>query len=141
MRRDRLPELRQRIEQLARETLAPEDCIPRLALDADVRLAECDFELIEWLERLSPHGLDNPEPVLCARGLTVTGMGTVGAGKHLRLQVRDASDSAEAIGFGMGARAAELTRGGNVDLAFVPTRNEWMGQARVQLKLKGMRPA
>ncbi|HTO90373.1 MAG TPA: single-stranded-DNA-specific exonuclease RecJ [Candidatus Sulfotelmatobacter sp.] len=141
VRRDRLPELRQRIEALARETLAPEDCVPRLTLDAEVRLAECDFELIEWLERLSPHGLDNPEPVLCSRGLAVAQVGTVGGGKHLRLTVRDASDSVEAIGFGMGARAVELTRGGGVDLAFVPTRNEWMGQARVQLKLKGMQPA
>jgi single-stranded-DNA-specific exonuclease len=141
VRRERLPELRERIERLARETLAPEDCIPRLTIDADVRLAECDFDLIEWLDRLSPHGLDNPEPVLCARGLVLTHVGAVGGGKHLRLQVRDASDTAEAIGFGMGARAAEFSRGDSVDLAFVPTRNEWMGQARVQLKVKGLRPS
>jgi len=63
----------------------------------------------------------------------------VAAGRHLRLRVRDATGTAEAIGFGMGALAPELTRGARVGLAFVPTRNEWMGETRVQLKLKGVR--
>jgi single-stranded-DNA-specific exonuclease len=139
VRRDRLPELRRRVESITRELLSPEDCVPRLTLDDDVRLADCDLDLVEWLERLSPHGLDNPEPVLCARDLTVTQVGAVGGGKHLRLTVRDATGSAEAIGFGLGDRAAELAREARCDLAFVPTRNDWMGQTRVQLKLKGVR--
>jgi single-stranded-DNA-specific exonuclease len=139
VRRERLPELRVRIERLVREQLSPDDCVPRLNLDADVRLSECDLDLVEWLERLSPHGLDNAEPVFCAREVALTQVGAVGGGKHLRLAVKDGTGSAEAIGFGMGARAAELTRDGRYDLAFVPTRNDWMGQTRVQLKLKGIR--
>ena len=39
----------------------------------------------------------------------------------------------------MGDRARALARAGRADLAFVPTRNEWSGEARVQLKLKGTR--
>jgi single-stranded-DNA-specific exonuclease len=140
VRRERLPELRERMERIAREELTAEDYVPRLTLDADITLGECDLDLVEWLERLSPHGLDNPEPVFCARGLAVVQAGAVGGGKHLRLSVRGGGDTVEAIGFGMGGRAAEVARAAGCDLAFTPTRNEWMGQTRVQLKLKGLRP-
>jgi single-stranded-DNA-specific exonuclease len=74
-----------------------------------------------------------------ARDLWVDTAARVGDDRHLRLTVRDTSGAAEAIGFGLGERAGELARGRRVDLAFVPTRNEWMGQSRLQLRLKGMR--
>jgi single-stranded-DNA-specific exonuclease len=137
--RDRLPELRVRFERLARERHDAEAAAPRLVLDGDLRLAECDLALADWIERLAPFGLDNTEPVYRTRELTVESLSRVGDGKHLRLSVRDASGTAEAIGFGMGERAAELSRGRRVELAYTPTRNEWMGQARPQLRLKGVR--
>jgi hypothetical protein len=64
----------------------------------------------------------------------------VGGGKHLRLAVRDASGRAEAIGFGMGGLLPTLRSGTRCALAFVPTRNEWNGTTRIQLKLKGVKP-
>ncbi len=137
--RQRLPELRARLESLVRARLSPEDCVPRLMIDADVRLSECDLATVEWLERMSPHGLGNPEPVFRAAEVTVDAVTTVGQGKHLRLAVHDATGTAEAIGFGLGERATGIVRGQRCALAFVPARNEWMGETRVQLKLKGVR--
>jgi single-stranded-DNA-specific exonuclease len=137
--RARLPALAERFETLVRERMDPDACIPRIAFDDDLHLGQCDLHLIEWLDRLSPHGLDNEEPVFRAQGLRVEQASTVGAGRHLKLRVRDATGTAEAIGFGMGDRMAEIGRAGVCDLAFVPSRNEWMGQTRIQLKLKGAR--
>ncbi len=139
VRRERLPELRERIERITRERLSPDSWTPRVTLDAELRLGECQMDLVEWLERLSPHGLDNPEPLFVARGLTVTQSTAVGGGKHLRLGLRDATGTAEAIGFGLGAMSDDVGRARVCDLAFAPTRNEWMGQTRVQLKVKGVR--
>jgi single-stranded-DNA-specific exonuclease len=139
LRRDRLPALRERLERLVSERLSPEDCVPRLVCDADLRLGECDMDLVEWIERLAPHGLDNPEPVFRAANLRVESAAAVGHGKHLRLTVRDDSGRAEAIGFGLGDQAPVLARLGRCDLAFVPARNEWLGETRVQLKVKGVR--
>jgi single-stranded-DNA-specific exonuclease len=139
VRKERLPELRERVERIAREQMTPDQWVQRMTLDADLRLGECDFDLVEWLERLSPHGLDNPEPLFLAREVTVMQASAVGGGKHLRLSVKDASGTAEAIGFGLGGMAAEVARARVCDLAFVPTRNEWMGQTRMQLKVKGVR--
>jgi single-stranded-DNA-specific exonuclease len=141
VRRERLQALRERIERLVSERLSPEDCVPRLAVDHDVTMADCDLRLVDWLDRLSPHGLGNSEPVFRATGLAITQASTVGGGKHLRLQVRDVTGTGEAIGFGFGDRMREIAGTGRCDLAFVPSRNEWMGTTRVQLKLKGARPA
>jgi single-stranded-DNA-specific exonuclease len=122
-----------------RERLSADACVPRLTIDADVHLAECDLGLVDWLERMSPHGLDNPEPLFQADDLAVDAVSTVGQGRHLRLQVRDRTGSAEAIGFGLGGRADEVAGARRCALAFAPTRNEWLGETRVQLKVKGVR--
>jgi single-stranded-DNA-specific exonuclease len=139
VQRDRLPELRERLERLVREQYRPDQFVQRLELDADLRAADCDMELVEWLERMAPHGLDNPEPVFRMREARLEQVQEVGSGKHLRLTARDDSGEVEAIGFGMGEQARLLARAGRADLAFVPTRNEWSGESRVQLKLKGTR--
>ena len=136
--RARLPELRERFERLVRERVRPEDLVRRLEIDADITLAECDAGLVEWVERLSPHGLGNPEPVFRVARAEVASVSVVGGGKHLRLSVRDRTGAAEAIGFGLGDQADGVRRAGACALAFVPTRNEWNGVSRVQLKLKGV---
>lgn len=141
VRRDRLPEFRARIDSLVREHAPPGAFTPRIVVDAEVVLRDCVLETVDWLDRLSPHGLDNPEPVFQASGLVVDSAGTVGGGKHLRAVFRDGTGRAEAVGFGLGALAPELARGTKCEAAFVPTRNEWQGETRVQLKLKGVRVA
>jgi single-stranded-DNA-specific exonuclease len=139
VRRDRLPELRERLEQLVREQYRPDQFVQKVELDADLRASDCDMELVEWLERMAPHGLDNPEPLFRISDARLDHVQEVGNGKHVRFVARDDSGEVEGIGFGMGDRARELARVGRADLAFVPTRNDWSGESRVQLKLKGVR--
>jgi single-stranded-DNA-specific exonuclease len=137
--RGHLPELRERFERLVRADSRPDHFVQRLELDADLRATDCDLDLVEWLERMTPHGLDNPEPLFRMCAARVDQVQEVGGGRHVRLRARDDSGELEAIGFGMGDRARELARAGRADLAFVPTRNEWSGETRVQVKLKGVR--
>ena len=139
VREARLPELRARLEALVRERVTPESLLPQMAIDGELKLGECGFELVDWLERLAPHGLDNPEPLYRSGEVTVESAVAVGGGKHVRMRVRDASGTAEAIGFGLGERAGEIAVARRCELAFVPVRNEWMGEMRVQLKVKGVR--
>lgn len=138
--RERLPELRERFEGLVRARYEPGRSTPRLELDTDVRVSECDTDLVEWLERMAPHGLDNAEPVFQMLEARVRDVSVVGGGKHVRMRVSDGlGEERDAIGFGMGDQAPAIRAAGRADLAFVPTRNEWNGETRVQLKLKGVR--
>ena len=91
---------------------AMDSALQRLTLDTDVSFSECDLELADWLERMSPHGLGNAEPVFAARGVRVTNATSVGGGKHLRMTLDDATRSVEAIGFGYGDRCGEVARAG-----------------------------
>ena len=139
IRRERLEAFRQRFEELVRERITPGSGVPALTIDGDLPPGECDLALVEWLERMAPHGLDNPEPLFRSGEVVLESVSTVGDGKHLRLGVRDGSGPAEAIGFGLGERVRELTGVRRCELAFVPVRNEWRGATRVQLKVKGVR--
>jgi len=139
VQRQRLPQLRERLERLVRERVRPEDLVRRLEIDSDITLGECNDDLMEWVGRLSPHGLDNPEPVYRVPRAEVLAATVVGGGKHLRLSVRDGTGKAEAIGFGLGGQAEAVQRARACALAFVPTRNEWNGTSRIQLKVKGIR--
>jgi len=137
--RERLPELRERIEQLVRRTLDPAAYAPRLTVDDDLSIGACDLDFVSWLDRLPPFGMANPEPVFRADEVAVDGVNRVGAGRHLKFRARDATGGAEAIAFGAGEQAEALARAGRCALAFVPQRNEWQGEVRIQLKVKALR--
>ncbi len=136
---DHVGALRARLEALVRARVRPEQFMRTLTIDGETRLGACDFELIGWLERMSPHGLDNPEPLFAAREVAVESVSVVGAGRHLKLWLRDATGAAEAIAFGLADRAGELRPGACVDVAFVPTRNDWRGDAQLQLRVRDFR--
>jgi single-stranded-DNA-specific exonuclease len=136
---DRLPALRERIETLARERLDLDACVPRLVVDADLPFGSIDLELLNWLERMPPHGLDNPEPVFRAPTAKVDTMSTIGNGRHLKLWLRDPSGVGDAIGFGFGDRSAEFVNGTTCSMAYVPQKNEWMGEVNIQLRIRGLK--
>jgi len=137
--RDRLPALRERFDGLVRRTLDPLSYGPSLTLDDELPLGACDLELLDWLERLPPFGLGNGEPTFRAAEVAVDSVSRVGGGKHLKFRARDASGGAEAIAFHSGEQADDLARAGRCAMAFVPQRNEWMGESRVQLRVKALR--
>ena len=136
-----LPALRERFEKLVRAEYHPERFTPRIEVDDDLPLSACTPELVDWLERLAPHGLDNPEPQFQLLGARVERVVQVGNKQHLRFNVCGEGRQLEAIGFGMGEQADALRGAGRADLVFNPTRNEWNNEVRVQLKLKSLRLA
>ena len=137
--REMLPALRERFDRLVRRTLDPASYAPSLTLDDEMPLGACDLDLVGWLERLPPFGLGNGEPTFRAAEVAVDSVTRVGGGRHLKFRARDASGGAEAIAFHAGEQAAALSNAGRCAIAFVPQRNEWMGESRVQLKIKAMR--
>ena len=138
---DQLPALRERFEKLVRAEYHPERFTPRIEVDDDLPLSACTPELVDWLERLAPHGLDNPEPQFQMLGTRVERVVQVGNKQHLRFNVCGEGRQLEAIGFGMGEHADALRAAGRADLVFNPTRNDWNDEVRVQLKLKSLRLA
>ena len=111
---------------------------PRLELDGEVDLSEIDRRFFDELVRLGPFGSGNPEPLfLCTR--TVASNVRVVGERHLRARFRDGNRTLDGFGFAMGDAAETLD--GPVALAFIPRLLFRRGRPRLELQLKGVRPA
>lgn len=129
---DKLDAFRARFDEVARERLTPDDLVPELHVDLEVRLNEITDDLEALLRHFEPFGVANPAPVLAARGVTITGQPrVVGQGGHLKFVVTADDARLELIGFGQGELAADLAPGARVDVAFRLERDVWNGDARL----------
>lgn len=116
------------------------DMEPTLALDGRITLEECTADFIALLDKASPFGLGNPEPVLAVeKAHLVTPPATFGK-NHIRMMVAQGSHSSECVGFNMGDLLDKLTSHGDyLSLACSPGLNTWRGTSRLQLKLKDVK--
>ncbi len=135
---DRLTAFREFLERRVGDVLDPGQMDPVLDLDAEVPLAEVDQQMINDLERLSPFGMGNHEPIIGVRNVSVKSRQIVG-GDHLKLSVEQDGRTLEAIGFRMADR--DIRRGQAVDIAFFPEIRAWGGMSYLQLRLKDILPA
>lgn len=137
---DRIDALRERLNQLARNSLTTEQLQPPLLLDAEVAPGDLTQEGVRELERLAPMGQGNPSVKLVLRNATLARaprrMGV--EGRHAKMQVRVGRDEWEAVWWEGGDQHWPVD---TFDLAFTPELNEYNGQTRVQLKLLDWRPA
>ncbi len=121
----------------ADEALADADLRPRIAVDAVVSGTELGLPLCEELARLAPFGLGNPGVTLLTDGCQLTGLSTVGDGKHLRFRVSQGGrDAGSAIAFGFGSQLDRLRRPGRYDVAFRLSENRWNGTVSPQLVVR-----
>ena len=131
--------------KIIRETLAiamqEKDTTPTLAIDAEMRLEDVSWELLEGVEKCKPFGMGNVSPVFAARSVTVVGLSTVGAdGKHLRLTIQSPNGkSMKMIGFSFGFHIEKLHLGDVLDVAFEVSVNEWNGNRELQGRLVDLR--
>jgi single-stranded-DNA-specific exonuclease len=137
---DKIDLLRQRLNELARRSLKPEDLQPPLRLDAEVRLDEINFESLTELEKLKPTGQGNPGVQFCSRNLShAKPLQRMGANKqHVKLWVKAGAATHEAVWWNGGDKSLPVAK---FDLAFAPSVNEFNGRRTVQLKVLDWQPA
>ena len=126
--------LRDRLNEIARRHLKPEDLLPPLRLDAEIRLAELTLTSLADLDKAKPTGQGNPALQFCARNLShAKPLLRMGADKqHVKMWVTDGGTTHEAVWWNAGT--APLP-GNRFDLAFAPSVNEFNGRRSVQLKI------
>jgi single-stranded-DNA-specific exonuclease len=133
---DRVEAFTERFAARAEAALAEEDLSPVLAVDAVVRGEELTLDLAAELGRLAPFGPGNPGVTLLAPACSLTEVGSVGEGKHLKLAVTLNGVRSAAIAFGQGGLADRARRPGLHDVAFRLAANRWNGTVSPQLIVK-----
>ncbi|WP_270164580.1 single-stranded-DNA-specific exonuclease RecJ [Paenibacillus sp. SYP-B4298] len=140
LHRDQLPELEQRLSELAEQWVASEQWQRQTRIDAECKIAEADLEAISQLAMLEPFGAGNPKPRLLLRSVAVEEARTMGKeGRHLRLSLRQGGQRLEAVGFGEGPVAGRLSTGALADVVGELSINEWNGNRKPQLMLADLR--
>jgi single-stranded-DNA-specific exonuclease len=132
-----LDRLRELLAEAAARLLAGDPRAP-LAIDDEVSLAHVTTGVCRELDRLSPHGYGNPEPLLAVRSVKVSGEPRLMKEKHVAFMVGDGERAMRVVAFGMGHLANDLARHTVYDLAFTPQINSYAGE-EVELILKDIR--
>lgn len=135
----RVDEFAHRFNDVARARLRVEDLQPELRVDAELSIDEVTDDLETLLRHFEPFGVGNPSPVFVSRGVRLAAPARIVGSDGLKLRVATAAGAREALGWGMGALAAELTTGTSVDLAYRIERDTYQGESKLQLRLADLR--
>lgn len=102
-----------------------------LEVEAEILSKELTFDLAEFISKLEPFGIGNTKPVFATRKMTVSSLRTLSEGKHLKFK----ANGIDAIGFGMGGLANQLSDGQLIDIAYNLEVNSFNGDENLQLKI------
>lgn len=132
----RLPELRQRLADLANQQLGPDDLVPRLGIDASLPLSGITESLLEGLGALEPFGLGNRRPVFQAEPVEIVDGPHTMKQQHLRMTVRQARRRFRAIAWRAAEREAFYrTHKSALNMAFSLTENTYRGETSIELNV------
>jgi len=134
-----LPAFREGMCRIASRYASERGAVPRIPVDAPVRLRDISSSFMEEMERIRPFGVGNEEPILLARGLRVTRQNLFGAGgQHLKFEVSGDDRKFEVVAFRRSA--LPVAPGERLDLLFSPQRVYFRGNRSVRLLLRDLRP-
>ncbi|MDT4953574.1 MAG: single-stranded-DNA-specific exonuclease [Acidobacteriota bacterium] len=142
IKRERVPELRRRLNEHAASNLRDEDLVPALNIDAELPGEAVTLSLAEELRALEPFGAGNPRPLFVTRDLHLLSEPRVMKEKHLKLRLAGpANRPLEAVWWsGVEELAGRtLKPGQRIELAYTIEPNTWQGETRLQLFVKDVK--
>ncbi len=138
LREENLSRFREQfLEAVARE-LTEDALMPRLQLDAEIGLAEINFDLLHWHEMLQPFGNGNRQPIFVCSSVEMARPPRIVGERHLDLRLKKEKAIRRAIFFD---GAAATLPPGPWDVAFQLYPNSYGGETQVDLQVKGLRSA
>ena len=137
--RENLPDLRERLQAIARRELAHLSLKPTINIDAHVRLTSLTGENFQFFQDLAPYGEANPAPVFITRGVKVMDTMRLGAqGQHLKLRLKHEGALWNAMAFGQGdAWHDEVDL---LDVVYSVGVDQWRGQDTLRMIIEDFRP-
>jgi single-stranded-DNA-specific exonuclease len=123
---------------VARESLADDQLLPILHLDAELPLREVTLAMLSHVENLAPYGTGHRQPLFFACGVSPSAEPRVLKEKHLSLELHHRGWETRAIWFGSAGKPLPPPPW---DVAFEITRNEYQGRVSAQIQLHAIRAA
>lgn len=142
IKRERVAELRRRLNEHAAANLSDEDLQPAIHIDAELPVEMLTLALTEELKKLEPYGAGNPRPLFMTRSLRLLSEPRVMKEKHWKLCVAgNGQRPLEAVWWN-GVEELDgrtLAPGTRIELAYTVEPNTWQGVTRLQLSVKDLK--
>jgi single-stranded-DNA-specific exonuclease len=136
----RIRELRIAVNDVADETLGPDDLMPRLRIDGRLAFREITGGVAAGILSLAPFGAGNPRPVFAARGVEIIDGPRKLKERHLKMSLKQEGRIFRAVAW----RAAErhdflAEHKAALDVAFSLEQNYYNGNTYVELTLADLK--
>jgi len=136
--RNQYEAFRTAFNEVVKIELKGRDLRPIQRVNTWITLEQVNNSLYAAMEALRPFGQNNPVPVLAVRGVRIQGQPRRVGVNHLRFNVSNGQTSCPAIAFRMADIAIPE---GLVDVAFTFQKNNFMGNATLELNVQDIRKA
>ncbi len=136
----RIGELRRAVNDVADETLQPDDLMPRLRIHGDLGFRAITGEVAAGVASLAPFGAGNPRPVFAARDVEIVDGPRRLKERHLKMALKQDGRIFRAVAW----RAAErhdflAEHKAALDVAFSLEQNQYQGETYVELTLADLK--
>ena len=141
---DQIDAFRAAFCEIAAATIAAEDRVAEVVIDAEAVFPQLTMNVVEQIEQLAPFGMGNPRPILCTTDVRLAEPPKrIGGGeRHLSVRMEHHGVRLRGVAFGHGEWADELVRLDRpIDVAFRPVINEFRGRRSVEVHLVDWRPS
>src|SRR4051794_12313115 len=136
----RIRELRLAVNEIADETLGPDDLMPRLRIDGGLAFKEISGQVAAGILSLAPFGAGNPRPVFAARGVEIIDGPRKLKERHLKMSLKQEGRIFRAVAWRAAERHEFLTEHkAAVDVAFSLEQNHYNGNTYVELTLADLK--
>jgi single-stranded-DNA-specific exonuclease len=124
------------VNDVADETLGPDDLMPRLRIDGDLSFRTISGGVASEVASLAPFGAGNPRPVFAARRVEIVDGPRTLKDRHLKMALRQDGRIFRAIAWRAAERHDYLTEHkAALDVAFSLEQNQYNGETFVELSL------
>ncbi len=136
----RIRELRRAVNDVADETLGPEDLMPRLRIDSDLTFRGITGSVASGVAALAPFGAGNPRPVFAARRVEIIDGPRKLKERHLKMALKQDGRIFRAIAWRSAERHDYLAEHkAAIDVAFSLEQNQYNGETYVELTVADLR--
>lgn len=117
------------------------DFFPSLTIDCRLNPAHISVHILDALQDLEPFGAGNPSPMFGLFGMQIESLKGMGNNRHLRLMLSRNGAHITAVRFGVSPEDFPYQKGDLVDLAVRIDKNIYMGETRISIQIRDIRPA
>ena len=140
LKKANLQKFKRAIEKEAKAKLKNKNLKPTLEIDCRIDSKEISMNFIKELNKLSPFGIGNTQPVFILSGIEPQFIQQVGKEKqHLKFSTRINDKEISTIAFRMGEFADEMRRHRKIDVVFHLEKNVWRYKEQLQLQMLDFR--